>query len=72
MNQDVWGKLWEIAIGDTEMGAATITVDVEHCGEVTLTWPDGTRSYLYWEAGGWQFGVSFNSAPCDVSARDTF
>jgi hypothetical protein len=68
---DQWGKLWDIAIGDTETGSAKIIIN-EDCGLVTLEWSDGSVSGLYWGNGGWHFAEAPNMCPGDVAARDSF
>jgi hypothetical protein len=68
---DQWGKLWECAIG-TGTGPAKIVIDPEECGLVTLEWPDGSVSSLYWDNGDWQFAEALNTCPGDVAARDSF
>ena len=68
---DVWGKLWDIAIGDIDTGPATIKVDPQDCGYVTLVWADGTRGLWHWDNGEWNAVQGIDSAPADVAARDT-
>jgi len=58
---DVWGKLWDIAT-DQPDGPAKIEVDPENEGCVTLIWPDGSRTGLFWYDGHWQFAGSLDSA----------
>jgi len=64
-----WGKLWELATGEAG-GDAKIepTADPEL---VILHWPDGSRGYWFWKHGEWNPDQEYNSAPCDVAARDS-
>ena len=68
---DQWGKLWNIAIGSGDSRPAKIIIN-EDCGSVTLEWPDGSVSALYWYNGDWQFAEVLNTCPGDVAARDSF
>ena len=47
---DQWGKLWDLA----RARQAKIVIDSEDCGSVTLEWPNGSVSVLYWVDGDWQ------------------
>lgn len=69
MSTDAWGKLWDLAVDDPD-GPATIEVDPELCDRVTLVYPDGSRGGWIWHGNGWRAMEPYNSAPCDVAARD--
>jgi hypothetical protein len=65
-----WSDLWHIATDDPG-GPATILVSEDTNDEVTLEWPDGSSTSLYWHNDKWQFPEGLDIAPCDVAARDT-
>ncbi len=64
-----WRELWGLATGE-ESGDAKIEIS-DDPNQVTLVWPDGTLSGLYWQNGEWRFAEQLDTAPCDVAARDT-
>ena len=70
---DVWGKLWDLATDDPDtltLGPATIEVDPEDSGCVTLVWPNGSRAGVYWDNGRWNVAAGMNTVAGDVAARD--
>ena len=69
--KDVWGQLWDLALGDDEGGSATIEIDPADCGSVTLHFRDGSSGAWYWHDGGWQPCSEISTSPGDVAARDT-
>ena len=50
MNNDAWGKLYDIATATGDI--ATITPGY-HEGVVLLTWGNNDRAILYWHNGDW-------------------
>jgi hypothetical protein len=66
---DQWGRLFDIATGEPEGNAVIEPTD--NPGEVALTWPDGSKTGLYWHNGQWNHTEQLDTAPCDVAARDT-
>ena len=62
--EDRWRKLWSITTSEPE-GDATITVDPENVGEVTLTWSDGSVVGLYWRNEDWHFAEMLVICPGD-------
>lgn len=69
---DKWAKLWNYATCDCD-GDAVIIPDPDDPNEVTLRWPDGSESRLYWcwATNQWEHHESISGCPGDVAARDT-
>jgi hypothetical protein len=46
--EDRWYKLWDMATSEPD-GDAVIVPREDVPDEVTLRWPDGSESHLYWK-----------------------